>query len=109
MDRQPDVLRDRQDPWSQSLESSESRLEVGPLGDTKRSELRVRVSDATLHPSAQPLRMTKVEDANAPTRDLVFIGRADSPPCCADLPARGAHRIDELVIRENQVNAVTDI
>ena len=109
MDHQADVLGDRKDSRRKPLEQRDRAVHFGTVRHLERSEHCVRVRDCLRHKCAKPLRMPQVEHTDAAARDLVLVCRADSPPCRSYLPARGAERIDKLVIRENEMSAVTHI
>ena len=53
--------------------------------------------------------MPKVEHPDAPPRDLVLVRRADPAAGRADLPARRALAVEQLVVRQHQVRPIADI
>src|SRR5688572_26962034 len=53
--------------------------------------------------------MPQVEHANAAPRDLVLVRRPDSPTRRSDLLARGALPIEQLVVRQDEMGAITDV
>src|SRR5258706_3724669 len=109
MHSEPDIFGDRKNPRSDPSESFESRLEIGALLHTERSELRIRVRNPTLDARAQSFRMPQVEHAHSASRNLVLVSRTNPASRCPNLFARRAHRIDELVIWKNEMDAIADV
>src|SRR5262245_49224328 len=108
MHAQPHVFRQREQPWREALQQQHRRFRVGSAVREAR-ELAVGVLDPTLHELPYALGMTEVEHTHTSARDLVLVRRSDSPPRRADLLARGALAVEKLVIRENEMSAVTDV
>jgi hypothetical protein len=65
--------------------------------------------DPALDERAQPLRVPQIEHADAAPGDLVLVRGTDAPPGGADLLARGALAVEQLVIRHHQMGAVAHI
>src|SRR5438477_10487863 len=106
MHRETDVFGDRQNSRRDPRQSIERRLQISAFLHTEGRELRVRVRNSTLDARTQPFRMPQVEHAHSASRNLVLVGWTDSASRCSDLFARRADRIDELVIRKNEMNAI---
>src|SRR6478672_11195917 len=106
MDLEPDVFSERQEAVPELVEHAEGVIDVRPFVARDR-ELDVGVRDTALDELAQPLRISQVEHANAASTVLVLVRRPDSPPRRADLLARRALFVDQLVVGENEVRAVT--
>ena len=95
---------------SQSLESRECRLELGALGDAERGQLR-RLRERRLARRSDRSRSgCRRSSTRTPRRAILSSYAGPIPaPCCPDFLARRAHRVDELVIREHEVNAIAHI
>src|SRR6185503_16110385 len=109
MNDEPDIFRNRKNSRSNTLEQRDCRIDIRALVDTERCEHCIRMRNRFSDKRAKPLGMAKIEHSHSAPRDLVFVSRPDSAASGSYLLARRAQRVDELVIRENQMRAVTDV
>src|SRR5688572_8941848 len=109
MNHQADVFREWQQARAELVEELERLLDADLLLAAEAAQLRDGMLGALRDQLLESFPVAQIEDANAPPRDLVLVRRPDAAACRADLLARVALGVDELVIRKDQMGAVADV
>jgi hypothetical protein len=81
----------------------------GALAPTTGSKHCIRVRDTTFNQRAKPVGIPQIQYTHSAPSNLVFVCWTNSATCGSDLFAGRALRIDQLVVRENQVCAIAHI
>ena len=109
VDREAHVFGDRKKSWCEALEQLHGRVHVSPVAHPERGEDGIGVGDPFFNERAKPVCMPEIENPDAAPCDLVFIGGTDAAASRSNLAAGRAERVHELVIRENEMGAITDV
>src|ERR1700681_2414542 len=108
MDLEPYVRGEREQPVSELLENSKGVIDIGALG-AGHGQLDVGVCDSALDQLSQTLRIPQVEHADPAPSVLILVRWTNSTARGADLLARGALAVDQLVIGQHEVSAIAHI